>query len=87
MPKPCKLLSWNVRSILNSERLANVLLFIEDNDIDIACLSETWFDAQKGRFTAQVKQAGYEICHANRDDKRGGGVAILYKDVKINKQC
>ena len=53
--------------------------FIEDHDISIACLCETWFDSQKGKFTARIKEAGFEIVHANRDDRRGGGVAILYK--------
>ena len=41
LSKPCKILSWNVRSVLNEERLDNVLQFIEDNDIRIACLCET----------------------------------------------
>ena len=64
---------------MNEERLDNVLQFIEDNDIGISCLCETWFDSQKGKFTARIKEAGFEIVHANRDDRRGGGVAILYK--------
>ena len=53
---------------------------MEDNDISVACLSETWFDAQKGKFTARIKEAGYQIDHANRDGKRGGGVAMIHKD-------
>ena len=56
-----------------------MLQYMEDNDISIACLSETWFDAQEERFTARIKEAGYEVDHANRDKKRGGGVAMLHK--------
>ena len=69
-----------MRSILNSEKLDKVLQFIQDNDISIACLSETWFDAQSGIFTAKIKENGFDIKHAHRDDRRGGGVAILYRD-------
>ena len=52
---------------------------LEDNNIDVACLCETWFDDQNGTFTANIKAAGYEIVHATREDKGGGGAAILYK--------
>ena len=79
LSKPCKILSWNVRSVLNDERLENVLQFIEDNNIMIACLCETWFDSQNGKFTAKMKEAEFEILHANRGGKRGGGVAVVYK--------
>ena len=70
---------WNVWSVLGDEKLLNVLNMVDDQDIDIICLCETWFDAQTGRFTALIREAGYEITHANRDGTRGGGVAVLYK--------
>ena len=79
LAKSGKLLSWNVRSVLNTEKLDVVLQYMEDNNICIACLCETWFDAQNGTFTARIKKAGYDIKHANRDGKRGGGVALIYK--------
>ena len=79
LSKPCKILSWNVKSVLNDERLDNVLQFIEDNDIMIACLCETWFDSQNGKFTAKMKEADFDILHANREGRRGGGVAVVYK--------
>ena len=56
-----------------------MLQYMEDKDIQISCISETWFDAQKGKFTAKIKDAGYEIVHANRDDRGGVGVAIMYR--------
>ena len=75
----CKMIVWNVRSLLNEQKLANFLQTLEDNNIQIACLCETWFDQQSGTFTATIKTAGFEIKHATREDKRGGGAAILYK--------
>ena len=40
----CRILCWNVLSILNENKLSNVLQFIEDNNIQVACICETWFD-------------------------------------------
>ena len=75
------MISWNLRSLLADEKkLANLLQVFEDNDIQVACLCETWFDRQNGPFTATIKAAGFEIKHASREEKRGGGAAILYKN-------
>ena len=65
---------------MNEEKLNNVLQVFEDNEIHIGCITETWFDAQKGKFTATIKESGYNLFHSNREDKRGGGTAILYKN-------
>ena len=63
-----------------------MLTILEDNEIDIACFCETWFDSATGIFTSTIKDAGYEIIHGHRDDKGGGGVAIIYKrQLKIKK--
>ena len=59
----CKVVYWNVWSIANDEKLNNLLQICEDQRIDIACITETWFDSKKGKFTATIKEAGYEIVH------------------------
>ena len=74
------MLCWNVWSILNDEKRNNVLQVLEDYKIHIACITETWFDAKNGKFTADIREAGYEIVHDFRDGQRGGGTAILYKN-------
>ena len=72
--------------MLQEFKLNNVLQVFEDNDIHIACLCETWFDSSNGTFTARIKEAGYDILHDNRDNKRGGGTAILYrKSLKVKR--
>ena len=35
---PCKIISWNVRSILQENKLSNFLQILDDNDINIACV-------------------------------------------------
>ena len=77
---------WNVRSLLNVQKLANLLQTLEDNDIQVACLCETWFDQQIGTFTPTIKAAGFEIKHATREGKKGGGAAILYNNKWIQYQ-
>ena len=71
---------WNVWSILNPVKLRSVLQVFEDNNIQIACITETWFDSDKGTFTSTIKGEGYKIHHSPRSDKRGGGTAIIYKE-------
>ena len=73
-------MAWNVWSILNAKKLHNMLQVLEDNDVQIGCITETWFDSIKGVFTTTIKEAGYGIVHDVREDKRGGGTAIIYKD-------
>ena len=80
------MLCWNVWSILNETKLQNFLQILDDMNISIACVVETWFDAETGPFSRQIKEAGYELHHAYREEKRGGGVAILYKKkMKVKK--
>ena len=74
-----KLLGWNVRSIVNESKLHYFLQLLEDDSIDVALISETWFSAMRGKHTATIQESGYKIVHAVRDSERGGGVAILNK--------
>ena len=68
---------WNLRSLLADEKkLANLLQVFEDNDIQVACLCETWFDRQNGPFTATIKAAGFEIKHVH--EKKSGVVELQY---------
>ena len=72
-------LCWNVWSILNESKLQNFLNIIEDANVGLACVCETWFDSKDGKFTKMIRDYGYEPYHAFREGKRGGGVAVLYK--------
>ena len=73
-------LVWNVQSINN--KVDEVIQVLSDNNIQVACISETWLSDQTSITTSIIKEAGYEIDHAYRD-KRGGGVAILWKNIKV----
>ena len=47
-----------------------------DNEIDLAFISETWFNSQSNSITALIKTYGFEIIHVFRE-KWVGGVGIL----------
>jgi exonuclease III len=82
----CKVIVWNVWSILNEVKLNQFLQIIEDKKIHVACITETWFDSRNGKFTATVKEAGFGIVHSFRENKRGGGTALIYKkELKVKE--
>ena len=54
---------------------------LQDYDIDIAFLTETWLTDRTNSTTATIKSFGYEIIHEHRHDSRGGGTAIIFKSL------
>ena len=53
--------------------------FLDDNDISIFFVTETWLTDQNNHTTAIIKSHGYQLYHTNRTGKSGGGVSIIYK--------
>ena len=86
MSEKTTVLCWNVWSILNQTKLSNFLQIVEDLNVGIACICESWFDSKTGVFSKMIRDAGYELHHAHRESKRGGGVAILYKKQLVLKK-
>ena len=52
---------------------------LSDRCIDFAGICETWLTDMNNPVTAAIKSYGYQIQHDYRDDRRGGGTAIIYK--------
>lgn len=71
-------MSWNVQSIIMKIHL--VLQVLSDNNVDIACIQETWLSSNCNAITAIIREAGYNISHVFRTDKVGTGTAILWKN-------
>jgi len=72
----CELL--NVRS-LNSKslRICDDLL---RNDIDVFMLTETWLKPCSGATISECTPNGYSLLQGDRNDKAGGGVAVIARD-------
>ena len=77
--KNSKILCWNVCSLVNQHKLLNTLQLFDDLNIDIACLTETWWTSSSGTFSKCIRDAGFKLSHAHRSNTPGGGVAIIYK--------
>lgn len=62
---------WNAGSLNN--KLSDLLALLEDEDLDIAAVTETWMSSQQNNITAELRDIGYNIFHFNRDTRKGGG--------------
>ena len=77
----------NARSAKQQDRINNKPMEIHDliidNNIDILALTETWFrnDGQDQVAIGDMTPPGYRIQHLPRPNKRGGGLAIIYRTV------
>lgn len=72
---PSFLLS-NARSLLN--KLEDLSVSLNDNKVDIAIISETWFSYEHPPECTHVN--GFNLFSRCRTEGRGGGVAIYVKD-------
>ena len=68
---------WNSQSLNN--KILYLIQLLEDNCIDFAFVTETWLRTQNNFVTAAINEAGYKITHNIRNNKIGGGVAIVSK--------
>jgi hypothetical protein len=70
---------WNVRSLNSEGKARNVLAYLDDNNIDIAFLNETWLFDEQCFITAILREEGsYTLFNTIRPTKTcGGGVSIF----------
>ena len=54
---------------------------MEDNQIDVAGICETWLTDSYNVTTAIIKSYGFSLIHDHRDNQKGGGTAIIYKPI------
>ena len=72
----------NVRSLCAPDRLSSVVTEFQTHDIDVLCLTETWIRQGEVFPDYGLSNAGLNLNSWPRsDDKRGGGLAILHKNV------
>lgn len=78
---------WNVRSLGNNFKLHCVMQTICDKNISVACITESWLpDKGHDHTTSIIKSMGYNVSLTCREDRTGGGVAILVKHpIKFTK--
>lgn len=73
------MISLNARSVNNKS--TSVCDLIVSNNVDLLALTETWLGTKTDKAViSEIKPDSYEILQVPRKDKRGGGVALIYKD-------
>ena len=71
------MLLWNVQS-LNINKSHSALEYLLEKQIDIVCLSETWFYDERNYQTALFEDGNYKVFNRPRvTDTIGGAVCIL----------
>lgn len=76
---PINVMFWNARSIYN--KIPEFFSFLLLKYIDICLVNETWLDSSKKFYHPQ-----YHCIRADRQNRRGGGVAIVIKKGIVYKQ-
>ena len=78
-----KCLAWNPQSLQN--KILDYISLLDDNDIDFGFITESWMTSQNNNTSALLQEAGYNLYHYNRPDRKGGGVGIVSKSKFIPK--
>lgn len=55
--------------------------YIEDKNIDVAGICETWLTESHNATTAIIKSYGFSLFHNHRGTQKGGGTAIIFKPI------
>ena len=79
-----KCIVWNPRSLNN--KIDYLVQMMEDNDIVIAVVSETWLSSATSYVTGYLRDHGYSIHHHYRLGQKGGGVAIIFANTIMVQQ-
>ena len=64
-------------------KVCGVIEMLKDSQIDICCVTETWFKAKDGARFAEIHDFGYDVISAPRRGV-GGGVAFIFNPKTTN---
>ena len=78
-PNQVKCLLWNPKSLQN--KVPDFIQMMDDNDIDIAFVCETWMTGSNNLTSGLLRESGYSMYHDFRKDRTGGGVAIIARSI------
>ena len=74
----------NARSVKN--KTAELVDYVVEHELDIVAICETWLSPDDAAPIGQLTPRGFNLKHIPRTGRRGGGVAVLFKnqlDVRI----
>ena len=78
------IININARS-LNAEKVDELQVIVDDYDIDVVCITETWFREYMDDTSLALE--GFCLERKDRDHRRGGGVACysIRNDIEYNR--
>lgn len=69
----------NVRSIKNNS--AQFVDYVTSCKADLFALTETWLSKYDDAHRAEITPTGYKLIDLSRNDRRGGGTALLFRKI------
>ena len=67
----------NARSVAN--KIDEIKHIIDEDKIDVLAITETWLSTNSEYERHEIVPSGYEIIHVDREGRKGGGVAVIYR--------
>ena len=71
----------NARSVRSPTKTMRINDFIEENDLDVLALTETWLDSgdKDNYWCGEITPSGYHLHNVPRENRTGGGVAVVVR--------
>ena len=87
----CQMPHTNLIGLLNARSVCNKASLVSDHiidhDLDVLIITETWMTKNNaGRVKAELIPEGYSSMNQMRENKRGGGLTVLFKNKFTAKQ-
>lgn len=77
----------NARSLNNEEKLDEISVLLDDNDVDIFAVSETWLNPQIPQSAVAIPGYGFPLRRDRPLNQRGGGVALYCSEaIVVNRR-
>ena len=68
----------NARSVGN--KAPHIIDLLTENELDVLVITETWLFSDESAKVNSITPTGYTTFSKARDDRRGGGVAVICRD-------
>ena len=68
-----------MRSLCNNLKIHFILQTLQDCDVKMECITQSWLTEGHNHTAAILNSFGYDLSHYFRPNRPGGGVAILIK--------
>ena len=56
--------------------------FLIDQNVDVCCITETWFSAKENSTFAFIHEMGFDVLNSPRKG-RGGGIAFVFNTARV----